>query len=124
MSNVATLNKRYELVAWGILLIWIGAVFIIPGVPHGAGWIGAGIVLLGLNLARYLHKIPTIRFSIIAGEIALVIGIARLLRATWPIFVYLIVAGVVAVLRGITRKERVTQAESTVGAPFGAEEKK
>ncbi len=101
-NDVRALNKRYGLVAWGALFIWIGAINLVPEVPEGTGWLGIAIILLGLNLVRYLSKIPTSIISITIGIIALALGAAKLLRFSLPFFeTSLIVIGLILLIRSV-----------------------
>lgn len=79
MNDIKTLNKRYEVATWGILFLWSGVRDLFPGLPVGTGLLGVGLILLGLNLARYLSKIPMSGFSITLGTMAFVLGIVLLL---------------------------------------------
>ncbi len=102
MDNIKALNQRYTLVAWGALLIWIGAISFIPGerVPFGVGLLGIGIILLGMNLVRYLiNKIPANGADLTLGAIALALGVAELFRSLLPIPIGLIVIGVILLIR-------------------------
>lgn len=110
MQDTRTLNKRYETVAWGAFFILLGVTSLIPGVPSGLGTLGIGVILLGLNLARYLSQIPTSGFTITLGVIAIVLGAADVLQALLrlqvevPFFpLLLIVIGVIWLVRGVTR---------------------
>ena len=101
------LNRRYELVAWGALFILFGAIDLVPGVPAGTEWLGIAIILLGLNMMRYISKIPTNIISITLGMIAFVLGTSRLLhlRGTLPFFeTLLIVIGVVLLVRSAAKR--------------------
>ena len=80
MSNIRALDARYETVAWGAVLILVGSLEAIPGSQGGAGVLGIGLILLGLNLARYVRRIPVSPFSITLGVIALGLGAVVLLR--------------------------------------------
>lgn len=101
MNDMKTLNQRYETVAWGALFLWIGAVWLVPGEHFGLGWLGIGIILLGLNLVRYLRKIPTNWFSITLGVIALVLGAAKLLASLLRLDVELELFPIVLVVTGV-----------------------
>ncbi len=109
MQDTRALNRRYETVAWGAFLILLGLTSLVPGTPPGTGSIGIGIILLGLNLARYLNRIPTSGFTITLGVLALLFGIADLARALFglpdlPIFpLLLIIIGLIWLVRGMTR---------------------
>src|SRR3990172_4682972 len=80
MDNLNTLNKRFETVAWGAVLILFGILNLIPGEQNGIFVFGVGMILLGLNLARYFSKIPTNTVTIALGVIASFLGIIVLLR--------------------------------------------
>jgi hypothetical protein len=77
----AALNKRMEAIAWGLFLIMLGGFAFVPKemVPKGAWSVGIGLIMLGLNLARYLNKIKMSGFTTVVGVIALVGGIVQLL---------------------------------------------
>ena len=77
----AALNKKLETVAWGFFLIMLGGFAFVPKetVPKGAWSIGFGVIMLGLNLARYLNKVKMSGFTTVLGVIALIGGIAQLL---------------------------------------------
>ena len=109
MNDARALNRKYETMAWGAFFIWLGLTSFFRGLPEGVGGIGIGAILLGLNLARYLSKIPTSSLTIFLGAIALVFGLFDLARTLWrlqidvPFFpLLLIVIGVVWLVRGLT----------------------
>ncbi|MGE5262061.1 MAG: hypothetical protein ACM3S0_01660 [Acidobacteriota bacterium] len=111
MQDTRTMNKRYETVAWGAFFILLGLTSLIPGLPSGMGTLGIGIILLGLNLARYLSQIPTSGFTITIGILALLLGAADVLRellrlqVDLPLFpLLLILIGMIWLVRGVTRQ--------------------
>jgi hypothetical protein len=75
------LNKRLETMFWGIFLIMLGGWGLIPDevIPKGAWSIGVGLLLLGLNLVRYLNGIRMSGFTTILGILALLGGIGDML---------------------------------------------
>ncbi len=74
MDNVRTMNRNLEAMAWGALFIWWGITELIPGLPHGTGAIGIGVILLGLNVTRALNGVPTSGLTTTLGILALVWG--------------------------------------------------
>jgi hypothetical protein len=80
----AALNKRMESVAWGLFIIMLGGFAFVPKemVPKGAWSVGVGVIMLGLNLARYLNKVRLSGFTTVLGIIALVGGIVQLMGFT------------------------------------------
>jgi hypothetical protein len=83
MKDIKVLDARYEVAAWGIGLILVGGLSVLPGNQGAEGVLGIGIILLGLNLARYVSNIAVSPFSITLGMLALSLGAAALLR---PVF--------------------------------------
>ena len=77
----AALNKRLETVFWGLFLIMLGGWALIPAatIPKGAWSIGVGLIMLGLNIARYLSHIRMSGFTTVLGILAVVGGIAEYL---------------------------------------------
>jgi len=106
MENVRTLNRNLEVMAWGALFIWWGITELFPFLPHGAGAIGVGLILLGLNVARLLSGVRTSGLTITLGVLALVWGGLELagsllaLPFQIPVFaVLLIVLGAIMLVR-------------------------
>ncbi len=78
------LNKRLESSAWGLFLIMLGGFALVPAntVPKGVWSIGVGVIMLGLNLARYLYHIKMSGFTTFLGILSLLGGIAELVGFT------------------------------------------
>jgi hypothetical protein len=80
----AALNKRLESIAWGcFLILWGGSMFwpkIMPNnqVPEGLWSIGVGLILLGLNAARYFSQIKMSGFTTVLGIISVIGGVVQL----------------------------------------------
>jgi hypothetical protein len=110
MNNTQMQNRNLEAAAWGALLIWWGITELVKSLPDGTGAIGIGLILLGLNAARSLNGIPTSRFSIVLGILALVwgglelAGVVLSLPFELPVFaILLIVLGVTLLASELTR---------------------
>ncbi len=78
------LNKRLETIAWGCFLIMLGGFALVPHtvIAKGVWSIGIGIIMLGLNAARYYYKIRMSGFTTVLGILALLGGIAELFGIT------------------------------------------
>lgn len=74
MNSTQTLNRNYEAIAWGAILIWWGITELFTSLPDGTGAIGIGLILIGVNVARSLNGLPVSRFSMTLGILALVWG--------------------------------------------------
>ena len=79
--NKQELNKRLEAIGWGLFLIMLGGFALVPNerVPKGVWSIGIGMIMLGLNVARYFYKIKLSGFTTFLGIVALVGGVLQLL---------------------------------------------
>lgn len=102
------LNKQLEAIAWGLFLVMLGCLWLIPSeqVPEGAWLIGVGIIMLGLNLARYLYGIKLSGFTVILGIIALTLGIGSVFGVDLPIFpILIIIWGLSVVLEPFLKKK-------------------
>lgn len=73
MNNTATFNRSLGTITWGAIFIWWGITEMIK-FPSGAGALGIGLILLGLNLVRLMNQIPINGFSLTIGILALVWG--------------------------------------------------
>ena len=78
------LNKRLEAIGWGLFLIMLGGFALVPDetIPKGVWSIGVGVIMIGLNAARYVNKIKMSGFTTVLGILALLGGIAELLGMT------------------------------------------
>lgn len=78
------LNKRLETIGWGMFLVmWGGSMFwnnLMPNteLPDGLWSIGVGLILLGLNAARYFNQIKMSGFTTVLGVISVIGGIVQL----------------------------------------------
>ena len=111
MDNVRSSNSNFEMAAWGALFIWWGITVLFTSLPHGAGAIGIGLILLGLNAARWLSGISASGFTTTIGILALVLGGLELansiLRLPFelPVFaILLITLGMIFLVREILRR--------------------
>ena len=72
----AAFNKRLEAIGWGLFLVMLGGFILVPGDQFPKGWwsIGIGVIMLGLNVARYFYKIRMSGFTTFLGIIAIISG--------------------------------------------------
>ena len=82
-----TSGRRFEDFAWAAFLIMTGTLWLMPvdRVPEGTWLIGTGVVLLGLNVARYFAGAAANGFTLMLGSLALAGGIAELLGVELPL---------------------------------------
>lgn len=102
-----TLNIRYEEIGWALFLLMIGILWLLPEdrVPPHAWLIGAGLIMLGVNLARYFSGIKMSGFTVFLGIVALVAGAGGILNLALPIFPALfIILGASLLMRALFKK--------------------
>jgi hypothetical protein len=112
MNNTQTLNRNFEAIAWGALLIWWGITELIPSLPDGTGAIGIGLILLGVNVARLFNGITASGFTTTVGILALVwgglemAGVLLSLPFELPVFaILLIVLGAIILAPALFRSQ-------------------
>jgi hypothetical protein len=74
MNHTQVSNRNFEAIAWGALFIWWGVTELVPSLPPGTGLIGIGLILIGVNVARWLSGVSASTFSTTIGILALVLG--------------------------------------------------
>ncbi len=98
MNTAKSINRNFEVIAWGILFMWWGVTVMIPSLPNGSTAFGTGLILIGVNVARRLSGIPMVSFSTTIGILALIwgglelIGVLVSLPFELPIFAVLLIA--------------------------------
>ena len=72
----AALNKRLESIAWGLFLVMLGGFMFVPEEIIKGGWwsVGVGLIMLGLNAARYLNGLRMSGFTTFLGLLSIVGG--------------------------------------------------
>ena len=75
-------NKRLESIGWGFFLVMMGGSIIVPDeiAPEGLWTVGVGLIMLGLNAARYYYGIHMSGFTTVLGLIA--VAVCRCVRTT------------------------------------------
>jgi hypothetical protein len=101
-------DRRLETAGWGLLLLVIGAIALVPGLPEGAWLIGAGVVLLGITLARFVMHVGPSGFTALVGTGAVALGVESATGVDLPWLAVLLVAcGLVLVLRAVRGTDRM-----------------
>ena len=87
-ENRPAMERFLDHVGWAALLITVGALWLVPAVrlPHGTWMIAIGVILLVLNAARYMLRIPVNGFALCAGTVALLANIAAAFAIDLPLF--------------------------------------
>ena len=108
-SERVALERRFEDIGWGVLLVAIGTIWLVPEehVPHGSWLIAAGFILLGLNAARFFRGIRMSGFSLVAGILALIAGLGEFFGVGVPLLpIALIVIGLCSLVKPLLQKDR------------------
>ena len=106
------LNKRLESAAWGLFLVFMGFIWLVPEarpewkVPDDAWLMGAGVILLGLNGIRYLKGIRPSGFTVFLGVLGVLLGIGGLLGVDLPVVPILVILVGLSMIGGMVFKKR------------------
>jgi hypothetical protein len=101
-TSKEALNRRLESIGWGLFLIIIGALWLFPGgsIPEGTWLIAAGVIMLGVNVIRYLNDIKMSGASLLLGLLALIFGVGAFVGMDLPfVAILLIVFGLGIILK-------------------------
>lgn len=107
------LNKHLEDIGWGVLLITIGTIWLVPVklIPQGSWLIAAGLIMLGINAIRYFNGIKMSGFSLVVGILALFAGVGAFFSLNLPLFaIALIVIGACMLLKPLLEKDSTSPA--------------
>jgi len=90
-----------------LFLVMLGAIWLFPDsvVPEGTFLFGVGIILLGLNLVKYLKGYRVNGFTIFLGFVALIAGLSSLLGRSVDIFPLVLILWGISIIFGIGRKK-------------------
>ena len=102
------IERRLEATAWGLCFIMVGGLLLLPSetVPHGIWLVGAGLILLGLNVARLLNGLAVGTISVALGALALIAGIASFAGLRLPILPLILIVIGAEILFKAARSDR------------------
>ena len=101
------LDKRLDTIGWGLFLVMIGGIWLVPEgtVPEGTWLIGVGLIILGLMGIRSMNGIKINVFWLVVGLIALTIGIGEVYGINISVLpILLIIIGANIVIKSVSRK--------------------
>jgi hypothetical protein len=86
-------EKRLDEIAWGSFLAVMGGLLLVPEetLPRGLWLIAIGIILVGVNVARYLSHIRINGFIAVLGVFAFAAGVAAFFGVQIPLFAILLI---------------------------------
>ncbi|MFC1887644.1 hypothetical protein ACFLYK_02435 [Candidatus Cloacimonadota bacterium] len=81
------LSERFNRIGWGIFLVMLGVIWILPEnvLPDGVLPIGVGIILLGMYLLKKSYGLKGSDSNVLLGIIAIAIGLGDLLKTGFPL---------------------------------------
>jgi hypothetical protein len=100
-EDTKAVRHRLESLGWALFLLMIGGMWLVPGnsIPQGTWLIGAGLIMLGVNLAKRRRSIPMNGFTIVIGILAIGFGVAEFADVElpfWPIVAILVALSIIA----------------------------
>jgi hypothetical protein len=84
----AALSRRLEGIGWGVLLIIVGTIWLLPSkhVPPGSWLMAGGLIILGFSAIRYFNALRVSGFSLAVGILALLAGVGEYFALDLPLF--------------------------------------
>ena len=89
----AQLAERLNRIGWGIFLIMLGIIWLVPDtmLPDGILAISIGVILIGLSILKRHYGIKGTDSNIFLGIVALSIGLGDYLNIGFPIIPVLLI---------------------------------
>jgi hypothetical protein len=87
-------DRQLEGIGWGLFLVMIGALGLLPEglVPAGTWLVGTGLIMVGLNVVRRVKGVPVSSFAVVLGLIVLALGFSAIAGVDLPVLAILLVA--------------------------------
>ena len=107
ITDTKELSDRIDLFGWGILLLAVGAVSLLPTLPDWSWLVTAGIVMLAMSAVRVWLHLAVHGVTVVVGIVALAAGVssaAGFETSVWPIV--LVVLGVTFIIGALARVQR------------------
>ena len=99
-SDTRQTGRHIDQIGWGIFLVMIGTIWLVPGVPQGTWLIGTGVLLLIINAVRWSLGIGWSGISIALGVLTLTAGLGDLTGIKLPLFpICLVIVGTALILK-------------------------
>ena len=94
------LNSRLNQIGWGIFLLLVGIVWLIPGdaIPDGSLFFSGGLIMIIINLVKKQKGIRTGNGNVIFGFVLIGIGIIDLLDSPVPVIAALLILWGISIL--------------------------
>lgn len=102
------LNSRLNQIGWGIFLLMIGVIWLIPGnvLPDGSLFLTGGLIMIVINLVKKQKGIQTGNGNVIFGFVLIGIGIIDLLDSPVPVIAALLIFWGIGILFRALRKKQ------------------
>jgi hypothetical protein len=107
-AKKAVLDKKLDSIGWGLFLIMIGGLWLVPEgtFPEGTWLIGTGVIILGLMIVRYLYNIKVSGFWVVLGIVAIAFGVSDVFGLDIPVFpILIIIFGASIILKPLLKKK-------------------
>jgi hypothetical protein len=104
-TRISQLSDRVDTAGWGVLLLAIGALSLVPVMPDGAWLVGVGLVMLGSIVVRAWLGLPRRDATVVIGIVALAIGVFTVAGLTTEVVpLVLILLGLTLVVSAMDRR--------------------
>lgn len=105
-------NERLESVGWGLFLIMIGCLWLAPNgtLPKSVWLLGAGAIMIALNLVRLAVGIEVSVFTLVVGTLAVALGLGDIYNVEVQVIpIVAILAGVAIIFKALMTRKKITE---------------
>ncbi len=98
-------DRNYDALGWGLFFIWIGICYL-AGLSFMVLLLGAGIIIVCVQLARKFSNLKFEVFWFIVGLLGIIGGLWKLLNIEFDLIpILMIIAGVLLLISALTGKK-------------------
>ena len=91
---------RLDQVGWGIFLVMVGTIWLLPAVPQGTLLLATGALLLLLNVVRFAMGLRLSGIATALGILAMAAGVGEFTGIKLPLFpICLVIVGLSLIAR-------------------------
>jgi len=104
-SHHSTGKLAYKLskLGWSLFLIWVG-IALLSGLGEGIGFLGAGIITLGVQGLRKYYGLKLERFWVAGGTLFVIGGLWKLFEIGKPMAPFILIIAGLALLASLLKE--------------------
>lgn len=98
-------EKKMSTIGWGIFFLWLG-IALFTKLQLSTSLIGAGVIMLGIQVARKIYGMKVELFWILAGALFVLFNLFNIPKVNIPITpIILVVFGLIFIITALKKRQ-------------------